>query len=598
LGSVAHAPHTPRPFHEADPWGEKAQIYLRGHGLGASSDAEPGRWGSRVHWTVAELGTGTGCALACLLAAFTRHARPEQRLSYVGFERDPSMLDWWRASDRRQSAPEPERAALNQILDRPIRSTAGLERWSVLDGRATITLVLGDAEEWLPHVGFEADAWFLDAYEPAVESRLWTAPVLDQIARLTKPGGTATTFSAAGAVRRGLDAAGFDVERLQGFDGKRHMTLARRRSGLAIMTSRPWFDPPNPVRPERVTILGAGLAGAWCARAFAERGASVTVVDPRPARARGSGVPLAAAAQPDGAWSSEQVRMHDAAWHLLRGRCHDLGLPHRILPIAPTGHVTRLALLAAPPDMVIRLLDHSRIRRDASPPSDASVVVHCTGFLPDALTDSVCAHGQPLPNAGSIACMALDKPLDSAVMDHGYALPTGDGAHAWVGATNHPGRWSPPDAPARDGDAARGLAGSIAHGTHHGLGTPERAALAAIATQLVGTPGSCLAGWSGVRAASPDHLPLIGPVCDNDAFTLAYDAIRHGPVARSWPPCPYRLDSWCSLGHGSHGMLTAPLAAELIADLAFGTPRCLTDELLPFLLPQRFALRTLRRARD
>jgi glycine/D-amino acid oxidase-like deaminating enzyme len=44
-------------------------------------------------------------------------------------------------------------------------------------------------------------------------------------------------------------------------------------------------------------------------------------------------------------------------------------------------------------------------------------------------------------------------------------------------------------------------------------------------------------------------------------------------------------------------MLTAPLAAELIADLAFGTPRCLTDELLPFLLPQRFALRHLRRAR-
>ena len=44
-------------------------------------------------------------------------------------------------------------------------------------------------------------------------------------------------------------------------------------------------------------------------------------------------------------------------------------------------------------------------------------------------------------------------------------------------------------------------------------------------------------------------------------------------------------------------MLTTPLAAELIADLAFGTPRSITDELLSFLLPQRFALRALRRER-
>jgi len=130
------------------------------------------------------------------------------------------------------------------------------------------------------------------------------------------------------------------------------------------------------------------------------------------------------------------------------------------------------------------------------------------------------------------------------------------------------------------------------------LGHEEQAALDALAREVLVTPVSWVDAWSGVRAASPDHLPLVGPVCDNDAFTLAYEAIRHGPVARSWPPCPYRRDSWCSLGHGSHGMLTAPLAAELIADLAFGTPRCVTDELLQFLLPQRFALRALRRARD
>ena len=106
----------PRPFHERDPWGEKVHTYVRAQGFGAASDPAPGRWSRRQHWTVAELGTGTGCALACLLAAFERHAAPTQTLHYVGFERDPTMLDWWRDPASRARIPSPERAALEAIL--------------------------------------------------------------------------------------------------------------------------------------------------------------------------------------------------------------------------------------------------------------------------------------------------------------------------------------------------------------------------------------------------------------------------------------------------------------------------------------------------
>ena len=48
-----------------------------------------------------------------------------------------------------------------------------------------------------------------------------------EVARHTAPGGTAATYSAAGAVRRDLAAAGFKVERRPGFGRKRHMTVAR-----------------------------------------------------------------------------------------------------------------------------------------------------------------------------------------------------------------------------------------------------------------------------------------------------------------------------------------------------------------------------------
>lgn len=572
----------PRPFHERDPWGEKAHNFLCANGFGAASDAAPSRWVHLTAWTIAELGTGTGCTLACLLAAFERHATTSQRLAYVGFERDPSMLDWWRDPSSHAAIPGPERSALHAILAKPLRATQGITRWSMLGGRATITLVLGDAQAWLPQLDFRADAWFLDAFEPAVEHRLWSPDVLRRIALLTKPGGTASTFSAAAAVRSGLDAAGFDVQRVAGFDTKRHMTVATRRSEPGPSRDDPWFAPPPPTRPERVTILGAGLAGAWCARACAERGAQVTVVDPRSSSGRASDVPLAAAAQPEGSWQSEVTRVHDAAWHLLVDRCRDLGLPHRMLPIAaPSGPTARLALLATPSELIEGLLGHPRILVAHDAPHE-SFTVHATAFATDALDGTVCSVAGPAPNGGSMGRYLVKDPSCAAVMDEGYALPAHDGLHAWIGATNHPG-----------------LAVDDGSASMHGAVNPARdwPALDAIAGRLV--PG-CTARaelWSGTRAASHDHLPLVGPIAHARAFAAAFGAIRHGPRAQDWPACPYEPGMWCSIGHGSHGMLTTPLAAELIADLAFGTPRCITDELLRFLLPQRFALRELRRAR-
>jgi tRNA 5-methylaminomethyl-2-thiouridine biosynthesis bifunctional protein len=591
-----HAPERPRPFHEADPWGEKSHTYLRAQGFAAASDALPARWSTQRQWTIAELGTGTGCSLACLLAAFDRHATPRQRLHYVGFENDPTMLDWWRDPASRTLIPPSERTALEAILARPIRSTQGVSRWRLLDGRATITLVLGDATAWLPQLSFEADAWFLDAYEPAVETRLWSAEVLANLARLTRTSGTASTFSAAATVRSGLHEAGFDVQRVAGFDSKRHMTVAKRRDHQPHPTLAPWFTPPQPIAPDCITVLGSGLAGAWCARAFAERGAHVTVVEPTPTAHRASDVPLAAAAQPDGSWQSEQVRVHDAAWHLLVDRCIDLALPHRLLPIAsPAGLTTQLALVAEPQRWIGALLDHPQIRLGDHASSEG-FVVHATAFATAALEGTVCLHGRPVPNRGSIGQFQLPQALEAAIMDGGYALPCGDGSRAWIGATNNPGIGRA-GANAAMPDAMHAIDAPTALGAVDTNAAHEAAALRAIAARLLGTSQPSMSVWTGARAASKDHLPLIGPVTSDRAFSNAYAAIRHGPLAQAWPPCPYAPGQWCSIGHGSHGMLTTPLAAELIADLAFGTPRLITDELLPFTLPQRFALRELRRER-
>ncbi|MGB1209648.1 MAG: tRNA (5-methylaminomethyl-2-thiouridine)(34)-methyltransferase MnmD, partial [Paracoccaceae bacterium] len=89
-------------------------------------------------------------------------------------------------------------------------------------------LVVGDARTTLPQWQARADAWFLDGFAPAKNPELWEPDLLQAVYDHTAPMGTAATYTAAGAVRRALTAAGFDVTRVAGFGRKRHMTRAVR----------------------------------------------------------------------------------------------------------------------------------------------------------------------------------------------------------------------------------------------------------------------------------------------------------------------------------------------------------------------------------
>ena len=89
-----------------------------------------------------------------------------------------------------------------------------------------LELIAGDARVALPAWDGHADAWYLDGFSPAKNPELWTSGLMAEVARHTAPGGTAATYTAAGFVRRGLEAAGVDVTRTPGFGRKRHMTRA------------------------------------------------------------------------------------------------------------------------------------------------------------------------------------------------------------------------------------------------------------------------------------------------------------------------------------------------------------------------------------
>jgi len=86
-------------------------------------------------------------------------------------------------------------------------------------------IVLGDARKTVPIWPHKADAWFLDGFAPAQNPELWEEPLMQAVAAHTTPNGTFATYTAAGAVRRSLQDAGFMVTRQTGFGHKRHMSI-------------------------------------------------------------------------------------------------------------------------------------------------------------------------------------------------------------------------------------------------------------------------------------------------------------------------------------------------------------------------------------
>ena len=186
---------------------ETRHVFLGGNAL---------RGRLRPGFHVAELGVGTGLNLLALVALLRETDRGPAL--YTGFEAfpmaGPDMREALRAFPG--MAADAERLVAAWEAREPFRTPEIEARF-----------VFGDARATLPDWGGRADAWFLDGFAPARNPELWEPGLLAEVARHTAPGGTAATYSAAGAVRRALAAAGFEVERRPGYGRKRHMTVAR-----------------------------------------------------------------------------------------------------------------------------------------------------------------------------------------------------------------------------------------------------------------------------------------------------------------------------------------------------------------------------------
>lgn len=104
-----------------------------------------------------------------------------------------------------------------------------------------------------------------------------------------------------------------------------------------------------------------------------------------------------------------------------------------------------------------------------------------------------------------------------------------------------------------------------------------------------------LIGRASLRCASPDYLPLVGPVGVRENFARQYAALSKNSLLDIKQAGSYYPNLYINVGHGSRGITSTPLCAELLASFACNEPPPLAREFVKALNPARFILRDIIR---
>ncbi|MFA6040569.1 MAG: tRNA (5-methylaminomethyl-2-thiouridine)(34)-methyltransferase MnmD [Methylophilus sp.] len=179
---------------------------------------------SNASFVIAETGFGTGLNFLSACQLWLNKAPATAKLHFISVEKHPLTRD---ELAQAQAMWPSLNLVSNTLLEQYGDLSAGLHDYILLDGRITLSLLIGDASQMLSQLQAQVDAWFLDGFSPAKNPDMWQDSLYMQIARLSKADTTFATFTSAGMVRRGLQAVGFNVKKAAGYGKKREMSYGQ-----------------------------------------------------------------------------------------------------------------------------------------------------------------------------------------------------------------------------------------------------------------------------------------------------------------------------------------------------------------------------------
>lgn len=594
---------------------------------------------------IGETGFGTGMNFFCAWQLFAEQAHADARLHFISVEKYPLGHD----DMARAMRLWPEMAAFTEpFLAQYVAVHPGFQQFSFDHGRVTLTLLIGDVLEQLPQLDASIDVWFLDGFAPAKNPDMWTPELFAQLARLAHAGTALGTFTTTGWVRRGLIDAGFTMKKIPGI-GKKWEVMSGEYTGHACAAvAAPWYARPAPVAgPRQALVIGAGLAGSASAASLAARGWQVTVLERHAAPAQeASGNPQGVLYLKLSAHGTALSQMILAGFGYTRRQLEQLQRDQDwdacgVLQLAFDGKEgERQAKLAEAFDSsLLRALEQAEAEAVAGVALPAGGLYYPEGgwVHPPALCQAQLQHpgiavqlhqnvvelrkadglwqawdGEHLLASAPLVVLAgaadvrrfepcAQLPL-KRIRGQITRLPATDASRALRTVVCADGYVAPP----RQGEHTLGasfdfhnddLSPTVAE--HQG----NLALLDEISTDLASRLGAealdaaQLQGRAAFRCTSPDYLPIVGPLADPAMFAEAYAVL--GKDARQVPEvaCPWLDGLYVNSGHGSRGLITAPLSGELIAAWASGEPLPLPRAVAEACHPNRFMLRKLIRGK-
>jgi tRNA 5-methylaminomethyl-2-thiouridine biosynthesis bifunctional protein len=625
-------------FSQQDGLEETRYVFLANNDLAARFAA----LGDGECLCIGETGFGTGLNFLCAWQLFEQQAPAGARLHFVSVEKYPLQL----ADLQRALALWPELAPqAEQLLVQYRAIHPGYQRLLLADGRIALTLLIGDALEQLAQLDARIDAWFLDGFNPAKNPQMWTPELFAELARLSAPGATLGTFSSAGVVRRALNDAGFRMKRVPGL-GKKWEVLKGCFIGATGDETKPWFArPPRPAQDKHAVVIGAGLAGCATAASLAARGWRVSLLE------RHGEVAAEASGNPQGVLYLK-LSAHGTALSqlIVAGFGHTRRLLERlqrsadwdacgVLQLAFDAKETaRQAKLAAafPSELLTPLTrEQAEALAGIGLPAGGLFYPDAGWVHPPALCRLLAAHpsidllthsealelrrhddqwqvlaGQQELARAPVLVLAAAAEIRRFAQSAGLPLkrirgqisrlPANSASSALRTVVCADGYVAPP----RDGEHTLGasfdfhsddLTPSVAEHAGNLELLKDISSDLAERLQADQLDPAQLEGRAAFRCTSPDYLPIVGPLADAEAFAERYVVLAKDARQVPQAPCPWLPGLYVNSGHGSRGLITAPLSGELIAAWLEGEPLPLPRAVAEACHPNRFALRRLIR---
>ena len=615
------------------------------------------------HFTIAETGFGSGLNFLAAWQLWLSTAPIDAQLHFVSVEKFPlSKGDLQRAL---ALWPELEELSAHLIEAYPVIVGAGFHRLSFMDGRIKLTLIIEDAA-----IGFaqllatpqpifssycaKIDAWFLDGFAPAKNPQMWSNELFTAIRQLSHVGTTAATFSAAGLVKQGLTFAGFSVQKVPGFGRKREMVKARLEQEPIVEQQNspqarsyspypvPWTIDTAAVVPaeKKALIIGGGLAGCTSARALAERGWKIILVErhaelAQEASGNPQGVLYAKLSPKNEAQAEFNLHALQFAQQFYRSRWNNIGQQCGVLQLAHSEAELQLheqlreKFSAA--DELVQFVDAAKASEIAGVTINhsalyfpktgwvnprrlceslinhpaISVITHCTAIellrikdhweinnrpdlaapviiianANDAKSFSLTQHLPIKPIRGQITYLPqteTSRKLKTLVCSEGYIGPAIDGRHC-AGATFN----------------LRDTCSELRIEDHQTNLENLRTPLPELLADWKELAAEHLQGRVAFRCSLPDYLPLIGAVPHEHIMESDFAPLRKNARAVINKTGTYHPGLFINIGHGSRGLAYTPLCAELLAAQINQEVLPLPRPLANALNPARFLIRDI-----